>query len=337
MGALHFNRQQIKKELQGNERFVIWRRDFVAAYRKSYETGQLKRKLEEALNRLHACEICPRTCKANRSENKTGICGIGRFARVASAFPHFGEEDCLRGWKGSGTIFFGGCNLRCVFCQNFDISQLEPGRQMTASELAEVMLALQDAGCHNINLVTPTHVMPQILEALLLAAQRGLSLPLVYNTGAYDSLETIQLLDGVVDIYMPDFKLWDVSRSAKYLTASDYPQKAQTAIKAMHAQVGVLKTDEDGLALRGLLVRHLVMPGLLDDTRTIMRWLATELSPDTYVNLMSQYQPAHRVKTEQSFSEIRRRITIQEWELAIEAALQAGLWRLDSRRITIPF
>ena len=231
------------------------------------------------------------------------------MGRVSSAFAHFGEEDCLRGWQGSGTIFFSGCNLGCVFCQNFEISQLAEGRELDARQLAAAMLRLQEAGCHNINLVTPEHVVPQVLEALLIAIPGGLRLPLVYNTGAYDSLESIRLMEGVVDVYMPDFKLWDPQLCAKYLRARDYAEAARHAIKAMHDQVGELRVDEDGLAVRGVLVRHLVMPGLLEDTRSVLHWLATELSPDTYVNLMDQYHPAHKAETEPQFSEINRRIS----------------------------
>jgi putative pyruvate formate lyase activating enzyme len=198
-------------------------------------------------------------------------------------------------------------------------------------QLAAMMLRLQEAGCHNLNFVTPEHVVPQILEALPLAIERGLRLPLVYNTGSYDSLESIRLMDGVVDIYMPDFKLWDAQHSAKYLRARDYPEVARHAIKAMHDQVGELCADEDGIALRGVLVRHLVMPGLLEDTNSILRWLATDLSRDSYVNLMDQYHPAHKAKTEPQFAEINRRITDSEFSQAIEHARAAGLWRLDER------
>jgi putative pyruvate formate lyase activating enzyme len=256
---------------------------------------------------------------------------------VASAFPHFGEEDCLRGWNGSGTIFFGWCNLRCVFCQNFETSQHGEGTEVTPVELARMMLDLEAAGCHNINFVTPEHVVPQILEALVVAVEHGLRLPLVYNTSAYDSLESIQLMDGLVDIYMPDFKLWDTEHCRNYLVASDYADAARVVIAGMHAQVGELKVDEQGLALRGVLVRHLVMPGLLDDTREIMRWIATTLSRDTYVNVMDQYYPAHKAETEPRFAQINRHLRDNEFEQAIEHARTAGLWRLDKRwRNVIP-
>jgi putative pyruvate formate lyase activating enzyme len=259
-----------------------------------------------------------------------GVCKSGRLARVASAFPHFGEEDCLRGWNGSGTIFFGWCNLRCVFCQNFETSQFGEGAEVTASELATIMLDLQEIGCHNINFVTPEHVVPQILEALVIAVQRDLRLPLVYNTSAYDSLESICWMDGLIDIYMLDFKLWDTEHCRKYLVASNDAEAARAVIAAMHGQVGELKVDENGLALRGLIVRHLVMPGLLDDTPEIMQWLAENLSPDTYANVMDQYYPAYKTETEPRFGQIDRGIPDHEFCSTIELARAAGLWRFDT-------
>jgi putative pyruvate formate lyase activating enzyme len=324
-------------ELDGRGRFVMSRKDFVPAYVKVFERGLLQGRAEQAVESLRSCRVCPRDCEIDRFNNKIGVCKSGRHARVASAFPHFGEEDCLRGWNGSGTIFFGWCNLRCVFCQNFETSQLGEGAEVTPAELACMMLDLQEIGCHNINFVTPEHVVPQILEALVLAVERGLRLPLVYNTSAYDSLESIQLMDGLVDIYMPDFKLWDAEHCRKYLVASDYAEAARGVIAAMHAQVGELKVDENGLALRGVLVRHLVMPGLLDDTREIMHWVAENLSRDTYVNVMDQYYPAHKAETEPRFAEINRGISGNEFCHAIELAREAGLWRFDTRwRNVIP-
>jgi putative pyruvate formate lyase activating enzyme len=305
--------------------------DFVPAYVKAFEEGILQEGARRAVESLRSCRVCPRDCEVDRFNNKVGVCKSGRLARVASAFPHFGEEDCLRGWRGSGTIFLSWCNLRCVFCQNCDISQQGDGTEVTAEELARLMIELQAAGCHNVNFVTPEHVVPQILEALVIAVGRGLQLPLVYNTSAYDSLESLRLMDGLVDIYMPDFKLWHAEHCAKYLMARDYPDAARSAIAAMHAQVGELKVDEDGLALRGVLVRHLVMPGLLEDTREIMHWLATELSRDTYVNVMDQYRPAWKAKSEPRFTEINRSLKPSEFERAIECAHAAGLWRLDER------
>jgi putative pyruvate formate lyase activating enzyme len=262
---------------------------------------------------------------------KTAACHTGRFAQVSSYFPHFGEEDCLRGWNGSGTVFFSMCNLRCVFCQNYDISQAERGPETPPDRLAGMMLELQRTGCHNINFVTPEHVVPQLLESLAIAAGRGLRLPVVYNTSAYDSLDSLQLLEGVVDIYMPDFKFWDPALSLRYVKAKDYPEAARRAIREMHRQVGPLKLDEKGLAKRGVIVRHLIMPGGIAGTQAILQFLADEISTDTYVNLMDQYYPAGRVSDSQ-FIEINRKITASEYEDAVEYARRAGLWRIDERR-----
>jgi putative pyruvate formate lyase activating enzyme len=318
-------------ELHGYGRFVLSSRDFEPAYLKAHAAGQLSLKAQQARKLLESCRLCPRQCGVNRLEGNLGVCKVGRLAEVASAFPHFGEEDCLRGWRGSGTIFFSGCNLRCVFCQNFDISQQGDGQPVSAQQLATLMLELQQAGCHNINFVTPSHVVPQLLEALELAVQQGLRLPLVYNSSGYDSLETLHLLDGVVDIYMPDFKLWDPEHCRLYLTAADYAEAARAALKCMHQQVGVLKVDEHGVALRGVLVRHLVMPGLLQDTGQILRWLARELSPDTFVNVMDQYRPAWKARSDPRLAAINRPLRLAEYEQAVELAQQAGLWRLDQR------
>jgi putative pyruvate formate lyase activating enzyme len=257
-------------------------------------------------------------------------CFTGRFARVSSAFPHFGEEDCLRGWNGSGTIFFSFCNLRCVFCQNWDVSQAGEGVEVHGEELAALMLRLQAQGCHNINFVTPEHVVPQVLEGLLLAAEAGLRLPIVYNTSAYDSLRSLQLLDGVVDVYMPDFKYWDPQLARRYLKAADYPEVACRTIKEMHRQVGPLRFDQDGLAVRGVLVRHLVMPGAVEDARQIMRFLVHEVSPDTYVNIMGQYYPAGSVE-EGRYPELCRGPDPSEMEAVRQYARAEGLWRFDER------
>jgi putative pyruvate formate lyase activating enzyme len=236
----------------------------------------------------------------------------------------------LRGWQGSGTIFFGWCNLRCVFCQNYETSQKGEGEEVGPRDLARLMLRLQGRGCHNINFVTPEHVVPQILEALPYAIEWGLRLPLVYNTSAYDSLHSIGLMDGVADLYMPDFKLWDPERARRYLLAPDYPEAARRVIRAMHEQVGELRVNEDGLAVRGVLLRHLVMPGLLDDTREIMRSIVG-LSADTYVNLMDQYYPAWKAKTEGKYQDINRKVQAVEMETAYAHARAAGLWRFDRR------
>jgi len=334
---LKLNGDSTPFELSGGGRFVLSRKNFVPEYVRAFEQGLLQQRATEAIESLRSCKVCPRDCEIDRFNNKIGVCKSGRLARIASAFPHFGEEDCLRGWNGSGTIFFGWCNLRCVFCQNFETSQFGEGAEVTATELAGIMLDLQRTGCHNVNFVTPEHVVPQILEALVIAVERGLRLPLVYNTSAYDSLESVQWMDGIVDIYMPDFKLWDGEHCRKYLVASDYPEAARKVIAAMHAQVGELKVDENGLALRGVLVRHLVMPGLFDDTREIMHWIAENMSRDTYVNVMDQYYPAHKAETEPRFAEINRGISADELCGAVELARTAGLWRFDTRwRHVIP-
>ncbi len=300
-------------------------------YLETYEKGLLKEKAEAALALLADCTACPRLCRVNRlaNEKKGAVCRTGRYAVVGSYFPHFGEEDCLRGWRGSGTIFFSWCNLRCVFCQNYDLSQQGQGREVTPRELAGMMLELQARGCHNINFVTPEHVVPQILEALPLAIEGGLRLPLVYNTSAYDSLHSIHLMDGVVDIYMPDFKFWDAETARRYVKARDYPERAREAIKEMHRQVGDLVLDERGLARRGLLVRHLVMPSGLAGTREIMRFLAREVSSNTYVNIMAQYFPAGEAHR---YPEISRPLLPQEYWEAVRIAREEGLRRFDERQ-----
>lgn len=247
---------------------------------------------------------------------------------VSSAGSHFGEESPLVGTHGSGTIFFSGCNLLCSFCQNYDISHLREGSEVEADRLAGAMLQLARGGCHNINLVTPSHVVPQILEALVQAVEGGLHVPLVYNTGGYDSVETLTLLDGVVDIYMPDFKFWENAWAERLCGAGDYRERAMEALREMHRQVGDLEIDEAGVAVRGLLVRHLVMPGGTAGTEGVMRFLATEISRDTYVNVMDQYRPCWEA---QKTPAVNRRISREEYEQALEAARKAGLHRLDDR------
>ncbi|MFQ5849545.1 MAG: radical SAM protein [Candidatus Binatia bacterium] len=330
MGTELTFRNQVPAEVHGNGRFLFRRREFTSAYLRSFEQGLLKEKIEEALDCLRSCKLCPRNCEINRWE-RFAVCKVVRYARVSSFSPHFGEEDVLRGWRGSGTIFFGWCNLRCVFCQNYEISQIGEGQEVTPQELAGIMIRLQEMGCHNINFVTPEHVVPQILEALPCAIERGMRLPLVYNTSAYDSLHSIRLMEGVVDIYMPDFKLWDPDRCRKYLLAPDYPEAARNAIQAMHQQVGELKVDEKGLALRGLLVRHLIMPGMLEDTRGIITFLASEISRDTYLNIMDQYRPAWKAKAMEKYDEINRCVSGRELREARWYAEKAGLWRFDTR------
>lgn len=249
-------------------------------------------------------------------------------ARVASFGAHLGEEDPLRGWRGSGTIFFGSCNLRCVYCQNYDISQRLSGEEVEAETLAAIMLSLQGEGCHNINLVSPSHVVAPILESLVIAAAEGLRLPLVYNTGGYDSPEALSLLDGVVDIYMPDMKYSDRLVARRLSKIGNYPDANRAALREMHRQVGDLIIDDRGLAIRGLLVRHLVLPGGLAGTAEVVRFLAEEISPNTYLNLMDQYRPSYQAK---QYPPLNRRLTTEEYEQALALARTAGLHRLDQR------
>ena len=293
---------------------------------------ELRERAARAVEGLAACRVCPRDCDVNRMEGRWSACKTGRHAVVTSAFPHMGEEDCLRGWNGSGTIFFGHCNLRCVFCQNFDISQgLRPqAAGLPPEALAALMLRLQEMGCHNVNLVTPEHVVPQVLEALVLAVEKGLRLPVVYNTSAYDSLDSLALLDGVVDIYMPDLKLFDPELCRRYLKAEDYPEVARAAVREMHRQVGVLQIGGDGLARRGVLIRHLVMPHLPRQSKAVLTWIATELGPDSYVNVMGQYRPGGKVGGGR-YPELDRPLEPLELGSALAMAKEVGLTRLDGR------
>ncbi len=311
---------------------------FEPAYLK-LQPGELERRARTAVASLASCRACPRDCDVNRLEDKYSACKTGRYAVVSSFFAHHGEEDCLRGYRGSGTIFFSHCNLRCVFCQNYDISQASKPHTFPGcrpKQLATMMLELQAAGCHNINFVTPEHVVPQILEALVLAVGGGLCLPIVYNTSAYDSLESLKTMDGIVDIYMPDFKYWSSNLAEKYLKAEDYPQVARAAIHEMHRQVGPLDLGERGIAQRGVLIRHLVMPGSLEETRSILGWIANTLGPESYVNLMDQYRPAGKVSRER-YPELNRRITSTEFLASIRNAQELGIERLDNRRVTTIF
>jgi putative pyruvate formate lyase activating enzyme len=300
------------------------------AYVDLSSTGELQERARSASLLLVGCRLCPRRCGADRWRGRTGVCGVGARARVASHGPHHGEERCLSGTDGSGTIFFSGCNLGCAFCQNWEISHgrrggLE-GDDVAAAELADMMLELQDLGCHNINFVTPSHVVPQILEALAVAVPEGLRLPLVYNTSGYDAVETLRLLDGVVDVYMPDLKSLNREFARDTLTAEDYPERAREAVEEMHRQVGDLVVDEAGLARRGLLVRHLVMPGMAADGAAALEWLAT-LSRDTFVNVMGQYRPCGDAANRAGGDALRRRPTAAELAAALEAARAVGLHR----------
>ncbi len=311
------------------ESFLI--EDFEPAYLAAWRSGELAAKVAAAREELHSCLACPRDCGVDRMADERGVCHVGRHTLVASAFPHFGEEDCLRGTRGSGTIFFSFCNLKCVFCQNWDISQAPAGTEHDAEALARLMLRLQAAGCHNANLVTPEHVAPQIVEALATAVPAGLRLPLVYNTSAYDGLASLRLMEGLVDIYMPDFKFWEPETARRLARAHDYPAVARAAITEMHRQVGVLRVGVDGLARRGVLVRHLVMPGQTAQAAAIFTWLAEEISPDTYLNIMAQYRPMHRVAGNERYAAIDRRPRRDEIAAAYDAARTAGLWRFDER------
>ena len=263
------------------------------AYLALCRSGELHRRALQAEARLGRCSLCPRACRVDRLAGEQGRCRIGRLAKVASAGPHFGEETPLVGRGGSGTIFFSGCNLACLFCQNFDISHFDHGSEMEAAELARVMLDLQDAGSENINLVSPSHVIPQILAALAIAAGDGLRLPLVYNTGGYDAVDSLRLLDGIVDIYMPDMKYGDDQVGLKLSGVPDYASRNREALLEMHRQVGDLTLDERRIARRGLLVRHLVLPAGLAGTDVVAHFIAQQLSLDTYVNIMGQYRPLH--------------------------------------------
>ncbi len=299
-------------------------------YVELYESGELQRRVEEAVAGLERCRVCPWDCDINRLKDEWRVCRTGRYARVASYFPHFGEEDCLRGWHGSGTIFFAWCNLRCVFCQNLDISQRPAGREVTPRQLAAIMLELQEMGCHNINFVTPEHVVPQLLEALPPAIEGGLRLPIVYNTSAFDSTESLRQMEGIVDIYMPDFKYWRDDQARRFVKTPKYPATATAAVAEMYRQVGDLQIGSHGLATSGVLVRHLVMPAGLGETREIMRFLAA-ISPDMYVNIMGQYRPAGKVDGAK-YAEINRKVTSTEMDEAYILARAAGLRRFDERR-----
>ncbi|MBM3189554.1 MAG: radical SAM protein [Chloroflexi bacterium] len=301
------------------------------AYAKLEARGRLARRIEQAYAILERCELCPRRCGVNRLKGQRGFCGAPEKLMVYSHQPHFGEEAPLVGWGGSGTIFFSNCNLRCVFCQNWPIAHEGWGREVADEDLADMMLKLQAMGCHNINLVTPTHVMPHILNATRIALGKGLRLPLCYNTSGYERVRNIKLLDGIVDIYLPDLKFMDGTEASRYNFAAawDYPQMAQESIIEMHRQVGDLVT-ESGIALRGLMVRHLVMPNRVAGTREFVAWVAKNLSKDTYVNIMSQYRVEHKAF---EYERIARAITSEEYVEAMEWAIEAGLTNLDGRSL----
>lgn len=303
--------------------------DFAPAYLRLLDSGELARRAQDAYRHLERCDLCARYCHVDRRASIEGaVCRTGERARVASYGAHHGEEGPLRGWGGSGTIFFSWCSLRCVFCQNWDISQKGVGREAEPSEIADMMLELQRQGCHNINFVTPSHVVAQIIAAAHDAAKRGLRLPLVYNTGGYDSPEALALLDGVIDIYMPDMKYGDSTLARKYSKVRNYVEVNQRAVREMHRQVGDLVLDESGIALRGLLVRHLVLPEDIAGTGKVLEFLATKISRGTYLNLMDQYRPCYRAD---EYPEINRPITAAEYADALATAERLGLHRLDQR------
>lgn len=291
-----------------------------------YEAGKLHERVEEALAILENCQLCPRCCKVNRTKGELGKCNTGREAVVSSFGPHFGEEAPLVGSGGSGTIFFTYCNLRCCFCQNYSISQLGEGHQVSPREIAGMMLSLERRGCHNINFVSPTHVVPQILEALEIAVEAGLSIPLVYNSGGYDSVKTLKLLDGIFDIYMPDMKYSDEQNAERFSGVKDYPAVNRAAVREMHRQVGDLQLDADGVATRGLLVRHLVLPNGLAGTAEVCRFLSQDISTGTYLNVMAQYRPCFKAF---DIPELMRPITREEFAEAVKIARGFGLHRLD--------
>lgn len=302
--------------------------DFEAAYLRTFREGLFPEKIEKAFKILESCTLCPRNCRVHRLKAEKGVCQAGHLPEVSSYSPHFGEERPLVGLHGSGTIFLAHCNLRCLFCQNYSISHQGEGREVSFERLARMMVELQKMGCHNINFVTPTHYVPQILKALPTAIEMGLHVPLVYNTGGYDAIATLQILDGVFDIYMPDFKFASSEPAEDFCNAADYPEVARQAFKEMHRQVGDLKLDKNGIALRGLLVRHLVLPSGLAGTREVIRFLAAEISKTTYVNVMDQYYPCGDIPAR---SPLTRRITDEEFEEAVRWAREEGLTRLDKR------
>lgn len=286
---------------------------------------ELNRRIEKLFQNLKNCQICPRKCRVNRIKEKNGFCQLGALPVVSAHHLHFGEESVLVGVHGSGTIFFTSCNLACLYCQNYEISQLRIGQEVSYEKLAQMMLDLQNRGCHNINLVSPTSQVPAILKALSIAIEKDLKLPLVYNTNAYDSVEILKLLDGIIDIYMPDAKYSDNKLALKYSNAPGYFETMKSAIKEMHRQVGDLIINEEGIAVKGLLVRHLVLPNNIAGTKEIIEFLAKEISKNTFLNVMDQYYPYFRTE---EFPELNRPITSKEYTEAIELAKKAGLKRL---------
>jgi len=282
----------------------------------------LSRVSEKAFRLLESCCICPRRCKVNRLKGELGFCKTGLLPRVCSYLAHHGEEPPISGAKGSGTIFFSYCNMGCVYCQNYEFSQLGQGREVDFEALARFMLELQNMGCHNINLVTPTHVMPQILKALEIAISKGLKIPILYNTGGYELAQIIRLLEGIVDIYLPDMRYADSDTAVKYSSASEYPRYNQESVKEMHRQVGIADIDDNGIIKKGLVIRHLVLPNNIAGTDKIMKFISEEISQDTYISLMSQYVPYYKAS---EFREISRRLKYREYEDAKQIMQKYGL------------
>jgi len=302
---------------------------FEPAYIECFNQGLLGEKIKKAYSLLASCTLCPRQCKVDRIAGQTGVCKTGENAYVSSYNAHFGEEAPLVGKSGSGTIFFTHCNLMCNFCQNYDISHEGRGVEVSTEQIADMMLSLQHSGCHNINFVTPSHVVPQILSAIETGINKGLRVPLVFNTSGYDRVETLKLLESVFDIYMPDFKFWNPELAEMTCNARDYPEVARTALLEMHRQTGDLVTNESGVALRGLLIRHLVLPHGLAGTREIMRFIARKISPNSYVNVMSQYRPCGRAAEVRELSES---LSQKDYDAAVQAAKEEGVARLDNPR-----
>jgi putative pyruvate formate lyase activating enzyme len=288
------------------------------------EVKDIKERIEKAYALLENCTVCPRECKVNRVKGEIGFCGIGTNPRVASYNVHHGEEPPISGTRGSGTIFFSGCNMKCKYCQNFPISQLRYGKEITTQELAEMMLYLQSKGCHNVNFVTPSHLIPQVLQSLSLAWEKGFNLPLVYNTSGYDSVKTLKLLDGIIDIYLPDMRYADDSIAKELSSAEDYVEINRLAIKEMYRQVGNLVIDEHGIAAKGLVIRHLILPHNQAGSEDIFRFIKTEVSEEAYVSLMGQYFPSYKAGECVS---IDRKITPEEYESAVDSFFKAGLSR----------
>jgi putative pyruvate formate lyase activating enzyme len=314
----------IYADLKFSKKFTGIKLEFEPSYLKLYESGELVGRIEKLYKILESCELCPRKCRVNRLEGEKGRCKSGEKLVVSSYFPHFGEEPELVGRYGSGTIFLTNCNLLCIYCQNYDISHLGYGEEVSTDEAAEMMLKLQNQGCHNINFVTPTHFAPQLVKTTEIAARRGLKLPIVWNCGGYENAEIIKLLDGIVDIYMPDIKYSESEPAKKYSNATDYFERCKESVKEMHCQVGDLKVNARGIAYRGLLIRHIVLPNGLAGSEKVLEFIAEELSKECYVNIMAQYRPCGKAY---EYKELSRSITSIEYSKVVVFATKLGLHR----------